>query len=427
MRSARLVRSALAVSLALLAAAPAIAKKRDDGATLDRERLEAIGPALEAEVAKGVRAGFVAGVATRDGEVFTAAVGMADRERGVAMTTDTRFRIASMTKPVITAAVMQLVDRGVVALDDPVSLYVPAYADARVATSPEPGGNGVIPTRPAKRPITIHDLLTHTAGIGYVFDASSTLDRMYLEANLFKTTGPLAERIEKIARLPLYDDPGEEWRYSYSLDVAAYVIEAATGVPLEKWLQENFFAPLKMTDTEFFVDKSDFERLAVVYGFDERGNIVRSAGSELSNDINEDGLGVLSGGAGLVSTVGDYLRFCQMMLNGGALDGARILSPSSARLMMSDNLRAGADALIWEKESATFGLGGSVVVAPGRVGGVAAEGEWSWSGLWDTWFVVNPKDGVAVVLLAQTARGSHAPRSRARSLVKAIAYGAVEN
>lgn len=183
MRSARLVRSALAVSLALLAAAPAIAKKRDDGATLDRERLEAIGPALEAEVAKGVRAGFVAGVATRDGEVFTAAVGMADRERGVAMTTDTRFRIASMTKPVITAAVMQLVDRGVVALDDPVSLYVPAYADARVATSPEPGGNGVIPTRPAKRPITIHDLLTHTAGIGYVFDASSTLDRMYLEGN----------------------------------------------------------------------------------------------------------------------------------------------------------------------------------------------------------------------------------------------------
>lgn len=421
----------LLIALSTLSATylpPAFAKPHIDEASavrLDWARLDAIKPALDAEVAAEIRAGFVAGVATRDGETYMTAAGMADRENAVPMSISTRFRIASMTKPIITAAVMQLVDRGVIALSDPVSRYVPAYADARVATSYELDGNGVIPTRKPSRAITIHDLLTHTAGIGYLFDNASALDRLYLDANLFTTEGTLAERIERIARLPLYNDPGKEWRYSYSIDIAAHVIEVATGEPLDEYLNKNFFGPLKMRDTEFLFDKTDFERVAVVYAFGADGRMVRAGGHELSRNLNENGFGVLSGGAGLVSSLNDYLRFCMMMLRGGELDGARILSPSTVRLMMSDNLLPGASARIWENASASFGLGGLVVTAPGRALDVSAPGEWGWSGHWDTWFVINPADGIAVVLLAQTDPGPRVPRSRARSLVKSIAYGAL--
>ncbi len=424
----RAVWGALVIALCFSVAGPSLAKsplKRASGEIVDAARLEAIKPILDLEVEKGARAGFVAGVATRDGVVFTAAAGMADRENAIAMTAATRFRIASMTKPIVTAAMMQLVDRGIVALNDPVSLYIPSFADARVATSMEPGKNGAFATRAPSRPITIHDLLTHTAGLGYVFDRATTLDRRYVEANLLLTEGTLGERIDKIARLPLYSDPGKEFRYSYSIDVAAYLIEKATGEPLESWLRKNFFDPLKMTDTAFFVDKTDFERLAVVYEFDNNGKLFRAGENALASGLNDDGFGVLSGGAGLISSVNDYLRFCRMMLNGGELDGARILSPAAVRQMMSDNLQPGAAARLWESNSATFGLGGSVVTSPGRTGTIAAPGEWSWAGYWDTWFVVNPEDGVAVVLLSQTQPGASTPPSRARNLVKAIAYGAV--
>lgn len=402
---------------------------KQDGVTasasaLDYAKLAEIEPALEEEVRKSRRAGFVAGVVARDGETYTAAAGMADRENGVPMSVSTRFRIASMTKPVITAAVMQLVDRGVLKLSDPVSRFVPAYADARVALSQEPDESGAIPTRPASRPITIHDLLTHTAGIGYVFDQASTLDRLYVEANLFNTTGALVERIGRIAKLPLYNDPGKEWRYSYSLDVAAYVIEAATGEPLEAYLEKNLFAPLNMSDTEFFLDRSDFERVATVYEFSGDGLMRRAGGDSVSGNLNEDGFGVVSGGAGLVSSAPDYLRFCLMMLREGEADSVRVLSRDAVRMMMSDQLNPGASARIWENASSTFGLGGTVVIHPDRADGLAVAGEWGWAGYWDTWFIVNPADGVAAVLLAQTQPGPDVPASHAREIVKAVAYKA---
>ncbi len=428
-----IVRPALFAVMTLILAPPlALASESSSDAAreavhLDHERLDAIRPALEAEVAHGVRAGFVAGVASRSGETFVTVAGLADRKDAVPMAPNTRFRIASMTKPIITAAIMQLVDRGVIALSDPVSRYVPAYADARVATAEEPDGSGVIPTRAPARPITIHDLLTHTAGIGYVFDNQSTLDRLYVQANLFGAKGTLAERIERIAKLPLYNDPGEEWRYSYSIDVAALLIEVATGEPLEAYLKRNLFEPLKMSDTEFFLDKTDFERLATVYRFAAGGHIKRAKDDGVSGDLNKDGFGVISGGAGLVSSAPDYLRFCLMMLREGELDGVRVLSPASARMMMSDQLRPGANGRLWERASSTFGFGGTVVVEPSRATDVAVAGEWGWSGHWDTWFIVNPADGVAAVLLAQTQPTPYMPPSKARETVKAIAYGAAKN
>ncbi len=392
---------------------------------IDTERLATISDVLNDEIESGARAGFVAGAITRDGKSYAYAAGMADRENKIPMREDTRFRLASMTKPIVTAAVMQLVDRGVVSLNDPVSRFIPAYQDARVATSLEPGKDGRIPTRPASRPITIHDLLTHTAGIGYVFDDQTGLGRQYLDAGVYTGNGSLKERVERVAKLPLYDDPGEKWRYSYATDIAAYVIEVASGEPVEDYLRKNFFAPLAMNGTAFFVDETDFNRLAIVYAFDENGKMVRAKDETLFNDINKTGLGFASGGAGLASTLHDYLQFARMMLNGGALDGAQILSPASVRLMMSNALSPNEAMGEWSGHGVTFGLGGLVVDEPGMTGESAAPGEWGWSGYWDTWFRVNPADGVAVVVLAQTQPGPTTPPSRAVDRVKAIAYGAV--
>jgi CubicO group peptidase (beta-lactamase class C family) len=391
---------------------------------LNPDRLGAIRNVLQTEVDKGVRAGFVAGVVTRDGETYSTAVGLADRETSSPMTVDTRFRIASMTKPIVTAAVMQLAERGVVSLDDPVSKYIPAFANARVALAEEPDDTGEIPTRTPARAMTIHDLLTHTSGIGYLFNNKTSLDREYLEAGFYATGGTLAERVDRLARIPLYNDPGAEWRYSYSIDVAGLVIEVATGQSLEDYLTENFFAPLGMKDTEFLVDQSDFDGLATVYQFDSAGNLERLKADANGFNVNDEGFGVMSGGAGLVSTLHDYLRFCEMMLRGGELDGARVLSASSVKRMLSDNLQPGTAGQLWERKYASFGLGGVVVTHPELADQLVRKGEWGWSGFWDTWFVIDPADGLAVVLLAQTQPGPNAPPSQARQLVKEIVYGA---
>lgn len=414
---ASLLGAAIAVAVIQTAPHPSQAGARD----LALGNMKA---ALDAEVGDSIRAGFVAGFVTRDGETRLVAAGMANREAGAPMTTATRFRIASMTKPIITAAIMQLVDRGVLTLEDPVARYIPAYAEARVALTEEPDAGGGFETRRPARAMTIHDLLTHTAGIGYVFDRASTLDRLYVEANLLTTQGTLAERIDRIARLPLYDDPGKEWRYSYSIDIAARIIEIATGEPLEAYLKKSLLDPLGMKDTEFLLDRSDFDRVATVYEFDADGQMVAAGDLGLAGVRYNEGFGVASGGAGLVSSAPDYLRFCLMMLRGGDAPGGRVLSEASVRRMMSDNLAPGAKARLWERDSASFGLGGTIVTNAERAEGLAVNGEWGWTGHWDTWFVVNPKDGVAAIVLAQTNPGPTLPPSHARAAVKSLAYEA---
>ncbi len=395
-------------------------------ATLSAERLQLIESALQEEVDAGVRAGFVAMVTNRSGVVYEAAIGMSDRYNEIPMETNARFRIASMSKPIVTAAMMQLVDRGEVLLTDPVSLYIPAYADARVATSLDLDDNGAYETRPAARAVTIHDLLTHMAGIGYVFSGATDLDRAYLEANLLSAKGDLEARVNMIAALPLYEDPGTRFRYSYATDVAGRIIEVASGMTLEAYLKENLFEPLEMRDTEFFMDETDFDRLAIVNEFNEAGAMIRSGETPLGGGLNDQAFGVMSAGAGLISSGPDYARFMMMLLNEGSLDGVRVLSPATVRLMMSDNTPFDARPDDWRRQGISFGIGGAVIVEPGFTGNISAPGEWGWAGYWDTSFVVNPKDGIAVVLLAQTQPGPNMPPSRARNRVKAITYGALE-
>lgn len=396
------------------------------GAPLSASHLERIDAILQDEVDKGVRAGFVAAVMTREGVAYKKAFGKADPFNDVPMTTEARFRIASMTKPVISVAVMQLVDRGLVRLNDPVSLFIPAFANPKVATNPNRNANGEYETRPASREITIHDLLTHMAGVGYVFSNESDLDRAYLGVNLLVTEGTLEDRINRIAALPLYTDPGTVWSYSYATDILGRVIEAASGMGLEDYMKQNIFDPLGMTRTEFFIDESDFDGLAVVVEFNEKGEMVRSGASMLSSPVNDTAFGIASGGAGLVSSIDDYSRFMRMMLNGGELDGARILSPATVRLMLEDHTPPSArPSQYWQNGATSFGLGGYVILEPGYTGNYSARGEWGWAGYWDTHFFVNPKENIGAILLSQTQPGPHTPPSRAEDIVKAVAYGAI--
>jgi len=378
--------------------------------------------ALEQEVDAGLRAGFVAGVATRDGVKYETAVGYADRESKIPMTLSTRFRIASMTKPIVTAAALQLAERGELSLDDPVSRFIPAFANSRVAISEEPGPDGEIATRAPAREITVRDLLTHMSGIGYVFNEETTLDRMYRLAVSRRDGLTLDDLAARLAAIPLYADPGAEWRYSFSIDIAGLVVEKASGLPLEEFVRRNLFEPLGMTQTKFIIDAEDMGDAAVIYEFDNAGAMKPAAGDDIFGNPNKEGFGLALGGGGLVSTLDDYLRFCMMMLHGGELGGVRVLSEKTVKEMMAGQLGSGDASRLWEHDYATFGFGGLVVTDAEKADVVAAAGEWGWSGYWDTWFVVDPADDVAVVLLAQTQSGPHTPPSNARTNVKEIAY-----
>lgn len=402
---------------------PALARK-DAGISAARlARLEAV---LQEEVDAGLRAGFVAAVGHNGREVYSVAVGLADIEEEIAMAQTTRFRIASMTKPVVSFALMQLVEEGKVLLTDPVSRYIPSFAQMRVATSTAAGPNGSIPTEPLNRAITVHDLMTHMSGIGYLFDFESDLGKLYLRNSLYNLDGDLAARIDALTALPLYDQPGKKWIYSYSTDVVGRIIEVASGKSLEDYLKGRVFAPLGMNDTEFFFDESDFDRLAVVYAFGVEGEMVKAQAGGALPSPNEKGHGWHSGGGGLVSTARDYLRFAMMLTQGGELDGVRLASPATVRLMLENHTPAEAMFEPWRSQNIGFGLGGSVIVSPGLTGNVAAPGQWGWGGYYDTTFFISPADNLAVVLMAQREPGPTAPPSRASDLARSIAYGALQ-
>lgn len=426
-RTVRILSAAAAAAAIAACAGPAPDAGDKEAVALDMDHLRRIDAVLQKEVDAGVRAGYVAAVVTRDGIAYQTAIGEADPFTDVAMSTDTRFRIASMSKPIVSAAVMQLVERGEVNLSDPVGRYVEGYADARVATSYDRNAEGEFETRPAARPMTVHDLLTHRAGIGYGFSQATDLERAYTETNLFFTEGSLCERIEQIADLPLLFDPGERWEYSYSIDVLGCIIEKASGVSLEAYLKDNLFTPLGMTHTDFFLEPEDLDGLATVIEFNEQGEMVRSGPDALAGaSINDTPFTTMSGGAGLLSTVGDYARFMQMMLNYGELDGARVLSRATVELMTSDNTPKSARPERWGNNGITFGIGGAVILNPGYTSEVAAKGDWGWAGYWDTWFTVNPRVGIGYISLAQAQPNPYIKPSDAHFEVKAIAYGAMK-
>ena len=412
---------------ALAAPAAAVEAVAPAAPSLSTERLALIEKRLQEEVDQGVRSGFVAMVGTSEGAVYETAVGLADIEAGKPMTLQTQFRIASMTKPVTSVGIMMLVDRGELLLSDPVSRYIPPFGAIEVASSYEHGASGEVPAGGIKEPITIFHLLTHTGGLGYIFDYETDLGREMIDKSLYTLEGDLGTRIEALAAFPLYNQPGSEWRYSYATDVLGRVIEVVSGQPLEVFVQQEILGPLKMNDTGFYLDNPDFSKTAVVYRYDEAGTPIRAGKAGLNPDPNADAPGWASGGGGLVSTAGDYMRFMRMLMNGGELDGVRLLSPATVKLMASPHIIGEKlKGSFMEGNGAGFGLGFSVVTNPGEAETTTSEGQYGWGGYYDTVFWISPDYDLGVVLMAQREPGPNVPESRAREIVDSIAYGALE-
>src|SRR5713101_2396752 len=332
------MRRDLLAGLALLLLAPASlpAQARSAGpaapAGFDAARLRRIDRWMQAYVDSNEIGGAV-GLVLRDGKVvYQHAVGWSDKESGRRMTPNALFRIASQTKAVTTVAVLSLVEEGKLALDDPVSHWIPAFAHTTVAVKSDTGPAIV----PAKRAITIRDLLTHTSGISTGLDP--LIARAYAAKGLGSEAGfwwyfadkdePICTTVERLATLPFSAQPGERWIYGYSLDVAACVAERASGLPLDQVIRERITGPLRMNDTYFYVPKEASARLVTVYASDSTNHAYRAPeGPRGQGNYVTGPRKDFSGGAGLISTAPDYARFLQMLLNGGELDGVRILAP----------------------------------------------------------------------------------------------------
>ena len=362
--------------------------------------------------------GAVTLIARKGGQAHVRSYGMASRASGTPMRPDTIFRIASMTKPITSVAVMMLYEEGRFKLNDPVGQYLPALASLDVLT-PGDGGDGPYRRVPARRPVTIRHLLTHTSGIGYRFlgdlGASATqrvLSELYRDAGvadgLAEHDGTIEGLVTALGQLPLLHEPGAAFSYGLSDDVLGRLVEILSGVTFDAFLRTRLFEPLGMHDTYFYLSAAKADRLASLYapnaagGLDEVEGTVEgthliysatySTGEHRTN---------FSGGAGLSSTVYDYARFLQMLLNGGAIDGVRILSPVTVDLMTTDHIGDIPTGSVVQPGSAGFGLGFAIRGRPGADGEIGSEGAYYWSGFFNTTFWVDPTEELIGILMTQ--------------------------
>ena len=354
----------------------------------------------------------------RKGEVVHETVlGNRDVERGTALTADTVFRIYSMTKPVTSVALMTLVEEGLIALDDPVAKHIPAWKDLAVFAA------GVAPgfmTTPVARPMQVVDLLRHTSGLTYGFQSRTNIDAAYrkLKVDDVYAGHDLEGFIDMLAKLPLEFSPGEAWNYSVATDVCGYLVQKVSGKPLDQALRERIFEPLKMVDTGFHVREDQRGRLGACYNATPQGGLKLQDDPQTSTYLKPPSF--LSGGGGLVSTAADYMRFANMLLNGGELNGARILAPKTIQLMASNHLPGGKDltelsrSLFSESTNAGvgFGLGFAVVFDPPKTLIACSMGEYYWGGAASTAFWVDPVEQVTAVFMTQLLPSSSYPIRR---------------
>ena len=394
---------------------------------LSTARLGRLGPVFKTEVEQGKLPGAVVVVARKGKIAYFESFGHRDKASGARMTNDTIFRIYSMTKPLVSVAAMMLMEEGRLQLTDPVSKFLPELSKLQVSIAkvdPE-FARVTFATAPAEREMTVQDLLRHTSGLAYgESTANAPVKEAYAEAGVYQPNGlpydarglTPAEQVARLARAPLAHQPGTVWEYSLASDVLGRVVESASGMPLGRFLEERLFKPLKMTDSGFFVPSDRLGRIAQP----DPGNPIKLI--DVTTPPKND-----SGGAGGVSTAGDYLRFGQALLNGGQLDGARILSRSTVSLMTSDHLgRISAPTtpgeLLLGTRGYTFGLGFAVREAPGVAGLPGSAGEYMWAGFAGTYFWVDPKEELVGVLMTQAPS---ATRAYYRRLLKQLVYQAI--
>ena len=384
---------------------------------------------LDAHIRSYIGAGKLPGalvLVARKGQVaHLSTMGMADVERAAPVRADTIFRIYSMTKPLTSIALMQLHERGLLQLDDPVHKYIPAWEGQRVYVS---GEYPDFQTREAERPMTVRDLLSHQSGLTYgAFDASP-LDSAYTARSPLSPLGTLDDMVAKLADLPLKFSPGTRWNYSVSTDVCGYLVQVISGQKLDDYFAEHITGPLGMVDTAFQVAPEKLERFAANYSPSPDG------GLRLVDDPHSSRFGgpqtFLSGGGGLTSTASDYWRFAQALANGGELDGVRVIGRKTLALMTSNHLSGGGDLSSvafgqWSEtayDGVGFGLGFSVTLDPAKSQVAGSPGEFAWGGAASTAFFVDPAEELVFVFMTQLMPSS---TYNIRREFRSIVYGAL--
>ena len=399
---------------------------------MSAERLGRISTMLKKEIADGKLPGAVVMIARKSKIIYSDAIGLRDKSANTPMTLNSIFRIYSMTKPICSVAALMLVEDGVIQLTDPISKFLPAFKNMQVSVaSTGPDGKATYTNVPATRPITVQDLLRHSAGLAYAeITKNEPVKAAYVEAKFsqpgvheFDSRGMTpSEQVDSIAKAPLIHQPGATWEYSMAVDILGRVVEAASGKRLAVFLDERLFKPLKMVNSGFWVPSSKLPRLAQALSIDPTSGqkiSVLDVSAEPSND---------SGGAGGISTALDYLRFGQMLLNGGELDGVRVMSRSSIKLMTSDHLGTRIAAplqpgeLLLGTPGYTFGLGFAVRQGDGVAGVHGSAGEFTWAGYAGTYFWVDPKEEIVGVYMTQAPSPI---RSYYRKMFKSLVYQAL--
>jgi len=372
---------------------------KPEGLGFSSQRLARINTAMQRYVDEEKLAGIVTLIARRGKVVHFEKFGMADIEAGRPMQLDTLFRIYSMTKPITTTAALMLLEEGRIRLADPISRYIPAFKDVKVLDNT--AGSGVCYVD-AKQPITIHHLLTHTAGFSYGFDDNVYIDELYRKhiwAAMETSPGlTLEEFVGEVAKLPLAHQPGTLYRYSVATDLLGFLIQVVSGMPFDEFLKRCILEPLGMVDTDFYVPPEKIERFSTVYGPDEQGSLKVVDASQTSHYAMPAHF--VSGGGGLVSTAGDYLRFCRMLLNEGELDGVRLLGRKTVELMTTNHMPVGVQPFP-EDAFLSFGLGVSVVLELRQSRQLGSPGTFGWGGAANTNFWIDPKEEMIGILMLQ--------------------------
>ena len=404
--------SVIATCVAFSALAQGLPKaSQPEDVGFSSERLKRVTDAFQTEVDKGAIPGAVVLIARNGKVAYFEAIGFQNRENKEPMKTDGIFRIASMSKPITSVAVMMLVEEGKIQLLDPVSRYLPEFKGVQVGVEKlnTTTGNSELIGEPPRQEMTIQDLLRHTSGLTYGIFGKSLVKQAYNEANLFDRNQTLAEFVSKIAKLPLAYHPGTTWEYSHSTDVLGRILEVVSGVTLDQFLANRIAKPLGLSDTGFYVPNEKLDRIAETQVDPTTGK--RWPTIDVAKRPNW-----MSGGAGMVSTASDYVRFAQMLLNGGELDHVRLLSPRTVAFMTSDHLWPGivfspVTLELFEplgiaptpKVGQGFGLGFVVRIQEGRNPMPGSPGEYYWAGIWGTAFWVDPKEKLIAVLMMQAA------------------------
>lgn len=367
-----------------------------DAVGVSSERLKRIDDLMEGYVEEGVFPGMTVAVSRKGQVVYLNSFGVKDLKSREPVGSDSIFRVYSMTKPVTAAALMILLEEGKFTLDDPVAKYIPSFEKLKTFSAGEESGDSR--RSGASRPMTVRDLLRHTSGLGYGW-GTDPVSRQYQAVNVFDPSTTLEEMVEKLAELPLYFEPGSQWRYSSGIDVAGRLIEILSGKMLDVFMQERLFGPLGMTDTSFYISPGKMSRLTNVYQLAADGSLQALPRAAAVERYQRESNQLLSGGGGLLSTAADYMKFAQMLANGGELGGTRILGRKTIELLRANHLDSRLE-MGWPKLNGHgFGLAVSVLTDLGKSPTVGSVGDYGWDGAASTYFRIDPEEDLVILLM----------------------------